>query len=329
MRAYFTHRYGPPGVQQLVQDVPRPVPKKGELLIKVYATTVNRTDTGFRSAVYVVSRLVTGLTKPRRPIMGTDFAGVVEAVGEGVQNFVVGDRVFGFDDHYFGAHAEYMVLPENRMVTTMPSGINFATAAAVPEGAHYALTNLRAAKIKPGDCVLVYGATGAIGSAAVQLAKHFGATVTAVCSGTHVSVVETLGADEVINRDTQDFTATAKRFDLIFDAVGKSSFGVCKPLLKPGGAYCSTEPGVRGENIYLALWFALTRRRSVLFPIPPTTKELVEYLKNLVEQKQFMPLIDRIYNFTDLVEATEYVESGQKIGNVVIRVQDEDGVDKK
>ncbi len=319
MRAYITTRYGPPEVQVL-GEIERPVPGDTDILIKVHATTVNRTDTGFRSAEYIISRLFSGLMKPKRQVFGTEFAGVVEEAGAAVTEFAVGDRVFGFNDSFFGAHAEYMVVPEKSAVTTMPDASTFLEAASIAEGAHYALTNLRAAKVSKGDAVLVYGATGAIGSAAVQIAKHMGAEVTAVCTGVHVELVKSLGADTVVNREKEDFTTTTEKFDFIFDAVGKSSFGACKKLLKPRGAYCSTELGKRGENVYLALWFAMTGRRSVIFPIPPSTKEQVEYLKDLVEKKKFRPVVDKVYDFSELVEATRYVESGQKIGNVVIRV---------
>lgn len=319
MRAYVTSCYGPPEVQVLT-EVPRPTPGSGDILIQVHATTVNRTDTGFRSAQYFISRLFTGLMKPKFQVFGTEFSGVVTEVGENVREFSKGDTVFGFNDAVFGAHAEYMVVPAKSAVTTIPAGLSFTDAAPIAEGAHYALNNLRAAKVGKGDDVLVYGATGAIGSAAVQLAKHLGANVTAVCAANHVDTVKALGPDEVVNRDEVDFTAIEKRFDMVFDAVGKSSFGACKKLLKPNGCYCSTELGKRGENVYLAIWFKLTGRRSVIFPIPPTNKEQVEYLKTLVEKKEYKPLIDKVYDFTELVEATHYVESGQKIGNVVIRV---------
>jgi NADPH:quinone reductase-like Zn-dependent oxidoreductase len=319
MRAYITYRYGPPEVQVL-SEIDRPKPGPRDILIKVHATTVNRTDTGFRSAEYVMSRLFTGLRKPKIKVFGTEFAGEVQEIGSEVTAFSVGDRVFGFNDAVFGAHAEYMVVPEKSSVIHIPDGLSYTEAAPLAEGAHYALNNLRAARVKPGDSVLIYGATGAIGSAAVQIAKAMGTQVTALCTSGNEALVHALGADVVLTREKTELDDIDERFDFIFDAVGKSSFGACRKLLKPTGCYCSTELGKRGENVYLALWYAITKRRAVIFPIPPSTKEQLEFLRELVIAKQYKPVIDRVYRFEDLVEATRYVQTGQKIGNVVIRV---------
>ncbi|MDO8951772.1 MAG: NAD(P)-dependent alcohol dehydrogenase, partial [Draconibacterium sp.] len=252
MKAAIHTRYGPPEVIQLA-EVPKPTPKENEILIKVYATTVNRTDCGFRSAEYFISRFFSGLFKPKNQTLGNEFAGVVEATGNKVTNFKVGDKVFGFNDITFGANAEYMIMPEKGAMSTVPAGLTFEEAACITEGGHYALCDIRAAKVKPGQNVMIYGATGSIGSAALQLAKYFGATVTAVCNTKNVALVKSLGADAVIDYTKEDYTKTGQTFDFVFDAVGKSSFGKCKPILSKSGIYISTELGKNGENVFLAL----------------------------------------------------------------------------
>lgn len=322
MKAIIHTEYGPPEVARLA-EVEKPSPKENELLIKVIASTVNRTDAGFRSAVYVISRLFSGLFKPKNKILGCEFAGIVEATGSDVFLFKTGDKVFGYNDESFGGHAEYLTINENAAITTIPDNIKFSEAAAITEGGHYALCDIRAAKIKAGDDVMVYGSTGAIGSAAVQLLKYFGANVTAVCNTKNVELVKALGADVVIDYQTEDFTNTVQRFDLIFDAVGKSSFGKCKPLLKEKGIYISTELGKNGENIFLALITPLLGGKKVLFPLPTISKTDVEFLKDLVEKRKFQAVIDREYKMEEIVEAYTYVESEQKTGNVILRIIEE------
>lgn len=312
-------RYGPPEVVHL-REVPKPAPGANEVLIKIHVTTVNRTDCGFRSAVYFISRLFSGLFNPKINILGCEFAGEVETVGEEVVDFRPGDRVFGYDDSAFGGHAEYKVMATSAALATIPEGMDYTDAAPLTEGSHYALGNIRAAKVKAGDTVMVYGATGAIGTAAVQLLKHFGAYVVAVSNTKNVDLVRSLGANEVIDYQTHDFTQTSHRFSLIFDAVGKSNFRKCKPLLKPKGQYISTELGKNSENIFLALFTPLTGGKRVLFPIPTIRKADIDLLKMLVETGQFRPVIDRQYHLDELVDAYRYVETGQKTGNVVIRV---------
>lgn len=319
MKAWIHTVYGPPEVLQL-KEVPKPTPKDNELLIKVHATTVNRTDCGLRSAEYFISRFFTGLFRPTYQIQGNEFAGTIEATGKAVTRFAVGDRVFGFNEQTFGAHAEYMTMAETATLATMPSGFTFEEAAPLLEGSHYALCDIRAAKVESGQHVLVYGATGAIGSAAVQLLKQMGVRVTAVGNTKNLDLVRSLGADEVIDHMTQDFTSTDQTFDFIFDAVGKSSFGECRPLLKPKGIYISTELGKNAENVWLALVTPLFGGKRLLFPIPTITLDDVLFLRTLAETGKFRPVVDRSYTFEELMEATRYVESGQKTGNVVIRV---------
>ena len=317
MRAIVNTKYGPPEVVKL-KEVEKPVPKDNEVLIKVYATTVNRTDCGFRSTEYFISRFFSGLFRPKYKTLGNEFAGEIEAIGKDVTSFNIGDKVFGYNDTKFGAHAEYMTMAENEAITTMPSNLTYEEAAPITEGGHYALCDIRAAKIKDGQNVLIYGATGAIGSAAVQLVKHFGAKVTAVCNTKNVELVKSLGADLVIDYTKQDFTKIDQTFDFVFDAVGKSSFGKCKPLLNKKGIYISTELGKNSENIFLALTTPIFGNKKVLFPIPTISKEDVLFLKELVETGKYKPVIDRRYRLEQIVEAYKYVETGQKIGNVVI-----------
>lgn len=319
MKAAVYTRYGPPEVVRLT-DVPTPVPKDQELLVKVYCSTVNRTDSGFRSAEYFVSRFWSGLFRPKYPILGCEFSGVVEGIGKGVRTFKVGDRIFGFNDQTFGGHGEYLIIAETAAIATMTPSMSFEEAAALTEGAHYALCNIRAAKVAAGQNVLVYGATGAIGSAAVQLLKSRGAHITAVCNTRNVELVKSLGADKVIDYQTQDFTQIKDRFSFIFDAVGKSSFRQCKPLLTPRGIYISTELGKNGENIFWALLTPLGRGKRLLFPLPAISKDDVIYLRDLFEKGEYRPVIDRLYSLEEIVEAYKYVETGQKTGNVILKM---------
>lgn len=322
MRAIVYTKYGPPEVAQLT-EVDKPKPKANELLIKVMASTVNRTDAGFRSAEYFISRFWSGLLRPKYPILGCEFSGLVEAVGDGVTTFKKGDKVFGFNDKTCGGHGEYLTIAETDAVTQLPKSLSYAEGASLTEGGHYALCDIRAANVQHGQNVMVYGATGAIGSAAVQLLKSVGANVTAVCNTKNVELIKSLGADMVIDYQTEDFETTEQRFDFIFDAVGKSSFGKCKPLLKRKGVYISTELGKNAENIFLALTTSMSGGKRVLFPIPTINKDDVNYLKELVEKGKYMPVIDRYYQMEQIVEAYRYVESGQKTGNVVLTIADE------
>lgn len=319
MKASINTKYGPPEVVS-IKDIDKPVPKDDEVLIKVYATTVNRTDCGFRSAEYFISRFWSGLLKPKFLTLGNEFAGEIEMIGKNVSSFKVGDKVFGYNDVRFGAHAEYMTMKEHEAITTLPNNLTYEEAAPIVEGSHYALSDIRAAKVKPGQNVLVYGATGAIGSAAVQLLKYFGANVTAVCNSKNVDLIKSLGADTVIDYTKEDFTKTNQSFDFILDAVGKSSFKQCKPLLTKKGIYISTELGKNGVNILLALTTPIFNGKKLLFPLPTISKEDVLFLKELVENGKYKPVIDRKYKLEEIVDAYRYVETGQKTGNVVITV---------
>lgn len=322
MRAAVHTRYGPPEVVE-VREVPTPAPRTREILVEVHCTSVNRTDCGFLRAKPFVTRLFSGLIRPRHTSLGCEFAGRVAAVGPGVTRFAVGDLVFGFDDARWGGHAEYKVIREDRAVVTIPPGITVEQAAAATEGAHYALVYVRAAKIGAGTRVLVHGATGAIGSAAVQLIKHAGAHVVATSTTRNVELVASLGADRVIDHEREDFTRCGDTFDVVFDAVGKSSFGACKRLLVEGGIYVSTELGPRGENPLRALvspLYRLVGARRVLFPLPTCSQQDVAFLAERLARGELRPVIDRTYPLDEIRAAFAYVETGQKTGNVVIRV---------
>jgi NADPH:quinone reductase-like Zn-dependent oxidoreductase len=319
MKAIVYKKYGPPEVA-ILMEVTKPQPKENEVLIKVYSSTINRTDAGFRSAEYFISRFWTGILRPKHQILGCEFAGIIEGIGRRVTTFRKGDKVFGFNDKTCGGHGEYLTIAETDAVATMPDNLSFDEAAALTEGAHYALVGIRAAKVEPGQNVVVYGATGAIGSSAVQLLKHFGAKITAVCNTKNVELVKSLGADIVIDYQTQDFTQTENKYQFILDAVGKSSFGQCKPLLTKKGIYISSELGKNAENIFFALTTPILGGKKVLFSIPTINKKDVIFFKELAEKKEFKPLIDRLYKLDQIVEAYKYVESGQKIGNVVLKL---------
>ncbi len=321
MRAVIYTKYGPPEVAR-IQEVPKPLPKDHEVLVRVYCSTVNRTDSGFRSAEYFISRFWSGLFRPKLQILGSEFSGVIEDIGPKVTLFKKGERVFGYNDANFGGHGEFLCMAETDGIATMPDNIHFDAAAALTEGAHYALNDIQAADVKAGQNVLVYGATGSIGSAAVQLLKHFGAKVTAVCNTKNVELVKSLGADLVIDYQSEDFTHTDEKYAFIFDAVGKSSFRQCKPLLTKKGIYISTELGKNGVNILLALTTPWMGGKRLLFPIPKIRKKDVLFLKELFENGEFNPVIDRHYDFDQIVEAYKYVETGQKTGNVILKIRE-------
>lgn len=319
MKAAVHARYGPPDVVRIA-EVDKPHVGDDEVLVRVHATTVNRTDCAYRAARPFFVRTFTGLARPRRTVLGTEYAGVVEAVGSGVTSFTVGDRVFGYNEGAFGTHAEYLSAPQGGAIATMPTGVTFQEVAPGTEGSHYALSFIRTAGVRGGHDVLVYGATGAIGSAAVQLLKHRGATVTAVCDTAHVELVNGLGADRVVDYTAQDFTRDEQNYDAVFDAVGKSTFGRCRRLLKPGGVYLSADLGPWWQNLLLPLVTPLFRGRTVKFPIPRQDQEMMRYFRELIEAGQFRPVVDRRYPLDEIVDAYRYVETGKKIGNVVIDV---------
>ena len=322
MKAIVYERYGSPDVLR-VDDVARPVPRADEVLVQIRATTVNRLDCHTREAnrsngrvVSLLSRMVSGLRVPRRHILGTEFAGEVAAVGAGVTEFSVGDQVFGNTGVRFGTHAEFTCVPERSLISHKPAGTTFEEAAAVSDGALNGLWCLRGAHLKAGQSVLIYGASGAIGTAAVQLARHFGADVTAVCGTKNLELVRSLGAGSVIDYMREDFTKAGETYDVIFDAVGKLSFRHCRNALKPGGSYLATD-GFR--NLLLAPWTRRFGDKRVVFRIPPRyAKQDLQFIKELMETGRFRAVIDRSFLLEDIIEATQYVETQQKTGNVVL-----------
>jgi NADPH:quinone reductase-like Zn-dependent oxidoreductase len=323
VKAAVHTRYGPPEVVT-VTDVPVPVVGEREVLVRVHAATVNRTDCGLRAARPFFIRSFTGLRRPRVSILGHEFAGQVEAIGPAVTSFAVGDRVFGYDDTACGAHAEYLRVREDASLALLLAGLSYVQAAPASEGSHYALANITTARVRAGQQVLVNGATGAIGSAAVQLLASRGVWVTAVCDRAHHELVQSLGAERVIDHHSQDFTTDHGRFDVVFDAVGKSSFGSCRRLLKPGGVYLSTDLGPGWQNPLLALVTPRLPGRSVRFGYPHHDQAMINDLSDLMAAGQFRPLVDRYYPLSEIVEAYRYVETGRKVGSVVITVAPQD-----
>lgn len=320
MKAIVYTEYGSADVLRLM-EVAKPIPKNREVLLKIHATTVNRTDCGFRTATPFIVRFFSGLFAPKNTILGSEFAGEIEAVGPDVGLFKKGDQVFGLSADTFGTHAEYVCLPETGSIAAKPATMSYEEAAAICEGAYLALNVLREFGIQRGQKILINGATGSIGSAAVQLAKHFGAEITAVGNTKNVELIKSLGADTVIDYTKNDFTQIDKTFDFVFDAVGKSSFFRCKKLLKRNGLYASTELGYLSQNVFLALLTPLFGGRKVLFPIPKDTKEDILFFKELIETGQYRAVIDRTYPLEHVAEATRYVERSEKTGNVVILIE--------
>ncbi len=302
-----------------VQEVKTPTPTDKEVLVRVHAATVNRTDCAILLARPAIMRLVSGFPRPRKATPGTDFAGTIEAVGTAVKRFKVGDKVWGFDDNGSAAsHAQYLTFPEDKGIDFMPEGLTYEQAAAGIEGAHYVYNFMNKVDLQAGNKVLVYGATGAIGSAAVQLLKARDAYVTAVCGTDQVNLVKSMGPDKVVDYMRQDFTRDDILYDFVFDAVGKSTFGHCKSLLRPKGIYISSDLGPWVQNPFLALITPLLGGKQVRFPMPLNIRRSLAYLKPLIESGQFKPLIDKRYSLEQIREAYEYSASGQKIGNLIL-----------
>lgn len=318
MKAAVITRYGSPDVVT-VREAPKPKPASDEILVRVHATAVGRTDCGVLRAQPVFIRLFTGLRRPRRTIFGLEFAGDVEAAGSAITSFKSGDRVFGMcPSRNNGAQAEYVCVPE-RTVATMPAGLPYDEAV-VCEGAFYADTVLKRIGLKSGHKILIYGASGAIGTAMVQLAKYEGATVTAVAATRHLDLVKSLGADRVIDYTAEDFSRIGETFDFVVDAVGKTTYFRCKRLLKPGAVFAATDAGPWGQTLVLALWSAIARNNRVVVPVPRRLDGFVAFLKSLMEAGRFRAVIDRKYPLSAIADAYRYVELGQKVGIVVIDV---------
>jgi NADPH:quinone reductase-like Zn-dependent oxidoreductase len=323
MKAIVYHEYGSPDVLQL-KEIEKPMPKDNEVLVKVYATTVTVADFRSRSftippAFWLPARITLGFRKPKKPILGVELAGEIESVGKAVTRFKKGDQVFAATLISYGAYAEYKCLSEDAAISIKPSNITYEEAAALPIGARTALHYLRKANIQRGQKVLVYGASGSVGTYAVQLARYFGAEVTGVCSTTNVELVKSLGADKVIDYTAEDFSSKGETYDVIFEAVDKSSFSACMRALKKEGIYLNVTvplPGIR------MLWTKMTSSKKLMLgENPPESAEDLTFLKELVEAGKIRPVIDRGYPLEQIVEAHKYVDKGHKKGNVVITVE--------
>jgi NADPH:quinone reductase-like Zn-dependent oxidoreductase len=324
MKAIVYEKYGPPDVLQL-RDVPKPVPGANEVLIKVHATTVTTGDVNIRGFVFVppgfglMARLMFGIRKPKKAILGLELAGEIEAVGSSVSRFKVGDRVLGLDGSRIGAYAEYTCRPETGGLVIKPEHMGYAEAAAFPNGALTAYTFLKKlGNVQRGQKVLIVGASGSVGSAAVQLAKHYGAEVTGVCSGSNAALVLSIGADSVIDYTREDFTRNGQAYDIIFDTVGKTSFARCKSALTPKGTFLSAAGGL--GTMLLMLRTSLFGRKKVKAGTSSESQEDLAALTRLAEAGAIKPVIDRCYPLEAMVEAHRYVDTGRKKGNVVITV---------
>ncbi|NND33436.1 MAG: NAD(P)-dependent alcohol dehydrogenase [Saprospiraceae bacterium] len=317
MKASIRRKYGLPD-QIRIENITKPVPQDNEVLVKVYATTVNRTDCANLTAQPFIMRFVLGLFRPGKIILGTDFAGEVIAIGKTVKKFSVGDRVFGFNDTGAESQAEFTTAVENDLFT-IPEKIDYQQAAASLEGAHYAYTFIHKVNIQPGQKILINGATGGIGSALLQFVRQNDVHIAATCNTKNIKLVQSLGASKIYDYTKEDFTHDKIKYDYIFDAVGKSTFGKCKSLLNEGGVYISSELGPFAQNVFYSLAPSISGKK-VIFPIPYSKRKTIPYIRSFLEKGNFKPVIDREYLLEDISQAYEYVLTGQKTGNVVVKV---------
>lgn len=322
MKAEYRAKYGTPDSLHIF-ELDRPEPSEDEILVKVFSTTVNRTDYAVLTGKPLIMRCFIGLKSPKRKVTGTDFAGVIIKMGGKVTKFNIGDRILGFNDEGLSTQGEYASINIKEAIVAIPEGINYTTAVACAEGAHYAYNFLNKVDIKTGSKVLVNGATGAIGSAAIQLLLAKGAIITAVCNTKNIEKIKALGVDKIIDYEVEDFTKSEDKFDFVLDAVGKSRFKYCRRILKKGGIYVSSELGPNAENLRLALTTLFTskfgNKQRVVFPFPYAPQKSLNHVVGLLKQSKFNPLIDRIYPLKDIAEAYKYVNTGMKTGNVIIK----------
>jgi NADPH:quinone reductase-like Zn-dependent oxidoreductase len=313
MKAAFRSKYGRANVLS-IKEIERPSPKENEILIKVHAATVSRTDCHVLWGLPLFMRFFVGLIRPKLAVTGTDFAGEVVEIGKHVESWKPGDRVMGFEFFGLRSHAQYIVVPASNEMVAAPSNLTWEESASCVEGAFYALNVVRQFKPRSGQSALVAGATGAIGSAMVQFFTYYGVHVTATCRGEHGDVVKALGADRIIDYTAEDFTEDTARFDFVVDAVGKSTFGQCKVLLKDAGYYASSG----FPNLFIVLLTSIFGGRRFIFAPPKNLGACLAFTRDLAEQGKFKPLIDKVVPLDKIAEAFEYVGSGQKVGNVVV-----------
>ena len=318
MKALIYNRYGPPEVMQ-VTEIEKPLPRDNEILIKVYATTVTSGDARMRRADPFLVRFFNGFFKPKNRILGSEFSGKVEAINKNVNKYKKGDLVFGGTDLDLGASAEYITLPETGTIALKPENISFEESAAVSFGGNTALHFLKKANIQSGQKILIYGASGSIGTAAVQLAKQFGALVTAVCSSQNSDLVTSLGADKVLDYTAEDFSLSSDSYDIIFETVGKSPFLDCVKSLTRNGIFLRAVH-MAPISILLGLWTTLTSNKKIVAGVAKETQENIDYLKELLKTRKFKVVIDKSFSFEHIVEAHRYVDTGHKKGNVVIKM---------
>jgi NADPH:quinone reductase-like Zn-dependent oxidoreductase len=301
-----------------IEQIEKPIPKVDEVLIRVHASTVNRTDCANLTAKPFIMRFILGLFKPRKIILGTDFAGEVISIGKNVKSFNIGDRVFGFKDLGAESQAEYLT-SGIKNIFSIPENINYKQAAASLEGAHYAYSFLHKVKIKSGQSILINGATGGIGSALLQFVRQYDVKISSTCNTKNIDLIQSLGADKIFDYSKVDFTESNDKYDFVFDTVGKSTFGKCKSLLKEKGVYISSELGPYSQNIFYPLLTSMSSKK-VIFPIPFGTRKTIPYISNHLETGTFKPVIDREYLLEDISKAYEYVSNGEKTGNVLINL---------
>ncbi|WP_319560763.1 NAD(P)-dependent alcohol dehydrogenase [Marispirochaeta sp.] len=320
MKAAAYKKYGPPEVIQIL-DIPKPMPQDDEVLVRIFASTMNRTDCGFRKPEYpVIIRAINGLLKPRITVLGSEFSGVIEEVGKKVTTFKAGDKVFGMSTKRFGTHAEYICLPEKSAIAPKPGNMSHEEAAAVCDGLMLASAYINEIDFSRPVKILINGASGSIGSAAVQLARYYGASITAVCNTDSMELIKNLGAEKVLDYTKEDFTRISETYDIVFDAVGKSSFFKCRRLLNNHGIYFSTELGFLGQNIVLPIITKLFHGKRAGFPLPQAAKKDIEFYKLLIENGEYRAVIDRVFSLEQAAEAARYVETGTKTGNVVLKI---------
>jgi NADPH:quinone reductase-like Zn-dependent oxidoreductase len=317
MKAVVQDRYGPPDVLRIA-DVERPVPKDDEVLIRVRAATVSQSDVHARGAHPFPWRFVAGLRQPRWPWLGVEFAGEVVGAGPAVTEFRVGDEVYGQPHRFFGAHAELIVLPQSAPIAIKPSSLTFEEAAAVPDGSSQALDALRQAQAGPGTRIAIYGASGSLGTAAVQIARHLGAHVTGVCSTRNVDLVRSLGADDVVDYTREDLRQRGAVFDAVIDAVGKYTFTRARRALRPGGIYVATDAGPHLESLLLVVPARFVGSRRLVFAVGRRSKANLELMHGLIEAGDYRPVVDRVYPLDQVADAHRYVETWRKTGNVVL-----------